>query len=364
MKKRILILGGTGAMGRALIPILKKDCEVTVTSRKAHQDDHISYIIGNAHDPLFIKDLLHSEKKFDVVIDFMNYKVDEFQEVAKNILPLTGQYIFISSARVYAPSNDLLTENSPRLLDVCLDKKYLETQEYALAKAKEENILFNFPSLNWTIIRPGLTYNYNRMQFALWEKEEWLYRALKGKKILFPKEMAHVLTTMTYAEDVAYSIARLVGHSDALGEAFHIAGAPPVTWQSVFNIYHDAILRKADIAIKLYSDCSAEDIAVRFNRYYQFKYARGITRIFDNSKLFRFIGDYKFKTVEEGLNKCIDAFIDNGDEFKEISWLKEASFDRITGDVALWCEFSGLKPKVGYYFARYSGFINKYLYSK
>ena len=51
------------------------------------------------------------------------------------MLEATDQYVFISSARVYAQTEDLITEDTPRLLDVCTDKEYLKTNEYALAKA-------------------------------------------------------------------------------------------------------------------------------------------------------------------------------------------------------------------------------------
>lgn len=35
-------------------------------------------------------------------------------------------------------------ENSSRLVDVCNDPEYILTDEYGLAKGKEESFLFNF----------------------------------------------------------------------------------------------------------------------------------------------------------------------------------------------------------------------------
>ena len=57
----ILVLGGTGAMGVPLVNILStKGYDVTITSRRqrSSQDDHIHYIMGDAHDISFIKKLL------------------------------------------------------------------------------------------------------------------------------------------------------------------------------------------------------------------------------------------------------------------------------------------------------------------
>lgn len=53
---KVLILGGTGAIGRYLVSLLAaNDNSVYVTSRSAHQDlRNINYIIGNAHSIPFI----------------------------------------------------------------------------------------------------------------------------------------------------------------------------------------------------------------------------------------------------------------------------------------------------------------------
>ena len=71
----------------------------------------------------------------------MNYPAAEFQTRRDLILNSVGQYLFLSSARVYAQSETPLTEDSPRLLDVTTDAAYLKTTEYALEKARSENFL-------------------------------------------------------------------------------------------------------------------------------------------------------------------------------------------------------------------------------
>ena len=56
---RILILGGTGAMGE---PLTKKLVElnnsVFVTSRKPHKDDKVRYFCGNAKDDSFLNNMM------------------------------------------------------------------------------------------------------------------------------------------------------------------------------------------------------------------------------------------------------------------------------------------------------------------
>ena len=97
----------------------------------------------------------------------MAYSTQEFSKKVELFLDSTDQYFFLSSSRVYAASNEPLTEDSPRLLDVCTDETYLATDEYALAKARQENILLTTNKKNWTIIRPYKTYNNKKMQNSL-----------------------------------------------------------------------------------------------------------------------------------------------------------------------------------------------------
>lgn len=77
----------------------------------------------------------------------------------------------MSSARVYARSADRqITESSSRLLDICDDEEYLRTDDYALTKARQENMLFCAKTQNWTIIRPYITFSEIRLQLGVFEK--------------------------------------------------------------------------------------------------------------------------------------------------------------------------------------------------
>ena len=348
---KVLILGGTGAMGKALVELLDKaENEIYITSRKKHESSEVVYLQGDAHDFEFLDETL-SLHLWDSIVDFMVYQTSEFENVIKKVLPRTKQYIFISSARVYAPSDSLLTEDSPRLLDVCQDQSYVSTNEYALAKAREEDILLNSTYRNWTIVRPSLTYNDNRLQFALWDKEGWLYRALNGKSIVFPKNMMNIKTTMSYGGDVSAAIARLICNDKALGENVHIAGAEAITWAEVLNIYANAIEQATGKKIKIQYIDDWEELSKKSNTYYQAKYARAISREFSSEKLNSLIGELKFISPEAGLTMCVQRFIDEGSKFGRISYVTEGLIDRITKENSL-NEFNGWKQKCGYILAR------------
>ena len=148
---KILVLGGTGAMGVDLVRILAERGEnVIVTSRAKRESaaNNVKYLQGDAHDPAFLQSLLRDS--YGAIVDFMVYTTEEFQYKVDLFLNSTKQYVFMSSSRVYADSKTPITENSARLLEVCKDEVYLKTDEYALSKARQEDLLCESGKSNWT----------------------------------------------------------------------------------------------------------------------------------------------------------------------------------------------------------------------
>lgn len=351
---KILVLGGTGAMG---VPLVKRLAEsgndVYVTTRKSRvSEDNIKYIRGDAHDIDFISDLV--KDKFDVIIDFMIYSTDQFLNVINLLLKSTSHYFFFSSSRVYANvENGLIKEGSPRLLDTVDDQEYLKHDEYALAKAREENILFQSGFRNWTIIRPYITFNTNRLQLGVLEKENWLYRALEGKSIIFSDDIASKYTTLTYGEDVSALIADLVYDKNAKGEVFHIATDEYILWKDVLYIYVDAIEKKTGKRPPVHIVPTYEEMSLTGKITYQVKYDRLYNRKFDNSKILSATrcSDF-FRKTEDCLRKCIDDFIDSDQDFLNRNWLMEAYFDRISNERTCYRKIPGIKNKIKYFIGR------------
>lgn len=321
---RVLVLGGTGAMGEPLVRLLSKDDnEVYVTSRKKNFDtDHVRFIQGDAHDLPFVQSLL--KKRFDAIVDFMIYPTAEFREKAPLFLDSTDQYLFLSSARVYAKSLIPITEDSPRLLDVSKDENYLKSDEYALAKARSENILYQSQQRNWTIIRPYITYNTSRLQLGVLELNAWAGRIqrLKYSKynkfyLILPKDIAYKHTTMSHGNDVARAIADLIGNPFAIGETFNITGNDHMQWIEVANIYKNVIEELTGISVGLYMPENSIDMSKYIGCNYQFQYDRAYDRIFDNSKLINACNKYRisglddktcqvnFIKMKDGLRQCV-----------------------------------------------------------
>lgn len=349
---KILLLGGTGAMGASLSEILSSQGhQINITSRKERTSlrDNIEYIVGNAHDDSFLDSLLINE--FDAIVDFMVYTTEEFRNRYKKLLSTTGHYIFLSSSRVYAENNeDKITESSPRLLDVCRDEKYLASDEYALTKARQEDLLQKCDYKNYTIIRPYITYNSNRLQLGTLEKEYWLQRALQKKTVIFQKEISECVTTLTYGHDVALAMSILIGNENAYGETYHITGEESLLWGDVLRIY-ERILRENGLDIKIQMEDTTDNVARLFGNYYQIHYDRLYNRRFDNSKIIGLCGGaLKFTSVNEGIKQALERFLQKP-QFLTNNLLWEAHCDGLTGEKRT-IKVKGAKDKVRYFIFR------------
>jgi nucleoside-diphosphate-sugar epimerase len=347
---RLLIIGGTGAMGSHLSELAAaKGAQVSVTTRRELSSQKgIEYITGDSKDSSFIKEVMC--KGWDCVVDFMVYTTESFQKSLPLLLGNTHQYVYLSSSRVYAESNEPLVETSPRLLDVCQDQEYLATDEYALAKARQENLLNQSGKQNWTIIRPYITYAEERLQLGVFEKEAWLYRLLKGRAVVLSRDIAERETTLTYGRDVAKAISGLLGVEKVLGETFHITSSHVRKWQDIWDIYRKCLQAEAGIRPQA-KFVGLNDLSKIHTGPYQIFYDRLFNRVFDNSKLLSIIGDSSFIEPEEGLSFCLKKFLCHKN-FNQINTKAEALKDRMTKTHAKFGEFGTIRKKINYFLYR------------
>ena len=301
-RKRVLLLGGTGAMGSHLTRLLAGDgWDVTVTSRSARSSDdpHVTYARGDAHDRHFLDDVLAGG--WDAVIDFMVWSTDAFRGARDALLGSCRQYVFLSSYRVFADS-PVITERSPRLLDVTGDAEYLATDEYALAKARQEDLLRGSGRGGWTIVRPAITYSVGRLQLCTLECGTWLPLALAGHAVPLPPEMLSRQTTMTWGGDVALMISRLLGVEAALGEDYDVCTSRHQSWADVADAYRSLVpLEVRRAALAAFERASGNPWQCRYDRMYD--------RVMDNSKVLAATGlsEQDLTPVEEGLPRELRA---------------------------------------------------------
>lgn len=329
-KKRALLLGGTGALGVYLAPQMVKDgFEVHVTSRRdrVSSTEGITYIKGDAQDVSFLNEVLNSSHKYDVVVDFMVYSTPRFSERYKALLGGGSHYIYVSSYRVFSDA-PIISERTPRLLDITDDETFLKTTDYSLEKARQEDILRSAEEGNWTIVRPSITYSKERFQLGTLEADSVVERALKGESTVIYKDMLSRYTTMTWAGDVAKMISALAGNEKAFGEDYNVVTGESRTWAEVAEIYHETIdLKLKPISYQKYLYVMGGGYAE-----YQIKYDRMFNRKLDNSKILSFmnISQQDLMPLKEGLSTELASFKSNRVSLP-VDYKKQARIDKVLG---------------------------------
>jgi len=346
----VLLLGGSGAIGRYLQKAcLNRGYEVTVTTRRNRTvlTPGVTYLKGNALEKGFVTELLDNTR-FDVIVDFMVYSSGEFRDRVGAFLKRTEHYIFLSSYRVFADiAGAPITEKTPRLLDVSDDKAYLVTDEYALAKARQEDILRGQSRRNWTIVRPSITYAENRIQFGCLEAISFLPRVLECLPVAIPEQMLERRTTMTWAGDVAEMIASVLLSPTALAEDFNVMTSENRSWREIGEIYQHIIgLRILPVSLQDY-------LSLGLNRY-QVIYDRMFDRICDNTKIREIVSldPATLTTPEDGLRRSLQ-----GTTIEKASLSRlQGRMDKLAGLNRL-SQARSMKEAAGYAFGQ-SGILN------
>ncbi|MBN2452207.1 MAG: NAD-dependent epimerase/dehydratase family protein [Lentisphaeria bacterium] len=305
--RKALVLGGTGAMGVYLVPELASlgyDVHVVSLDRVVSDNPRVSHATADAKDIDCLKELLRTP--FDAIVDFMLYSTEQFRERYDLLLGNTAHYIFLSSYRVYDGSQVPITEDTPRLLDASDDREFLATDDYALTKARQEDILTDSRYGNWTIVRPAITYSKLRFQLVTLEAHVVVARALRGLPVVLPGEALPVQATMSWAGDVAGMMSRLLFHPSAYRERFTLATAEHHPWGEIAEFYNDIIgLECVWADTEDYLSILGGSKAAR----YQLAYDRLFERIVDNSKVLRVSGrnQAEFMPLRRGLEKELTA---------------------------------------------------------
>ena len=290
MSKKILVIGATGAMGIYLVPeLLRKGYQVDALSLDDMTSDHpmLTYIKGDGKDIPFLESLL--KNKYDAIVDFLlYYSPEEFSRYDKLYLENTKHYIFLSTYRVYADSQTPITEASPRLLDTETDEAFLNSGDYSIYKAQEEEVLKASGYRNWSIVRPAITYSSNRFQLVTLEANTVVYRMLTGKTVVLPEEAMEKQATMSWAGDLAKMFSAIILNPEAYGEVYTFATAEHHTWREVAEIYREiGNLKYVTVNMEDYLNIIAPG---SIGSRQQLTYDRCFNRVVDNSKVLKAAG--------------------------------------------------------------------------
>lgn len=306
MKRKALIIGGTGTISSAITALLSKDegWELSILNRgnrSSEVPDGVNVITADVNDEEAVLrgiEGLH----FDCVCDFIAFRPEQVERDWRLFKGRTEQYIFISSASAYRkPVRDhIITEETPLenpYWQYSRDKKACE--EFLFSKYREDG----FPV---TVVRPSHTYGERSVPVGIHGKNgSWqvLLRMMAGKPVIIHGD-GQSLWTMTHNSDFAKGFVPLMGCPEAIGEAFHLTSDESLTWDRIYADIADVL------GVELKVRHISSDFLIAADRQYDLRGSllgdKANTVVFDNSKLKRIAKDFKACVSHaEGMRRTI-----------------------------------------------------------
>ncbi|MBL7075842.1 MAG: NAD-dependent epimerase/dehydratase family protein [Kiritimatiellae bacterium] len=321
---RILFIGGTGNISTDCAAVLAgRGHNVGVFSRGHHAiPAGYADLRGDRHDS---DDLRAAADTFapDVVINFLGFVPEDVARDAKVFGTAITQYIFISSATVYAKPHTALplTETSPvgNPFTAYAQKKQA-CEEWLRERAETDD----FPV---TIVRPSHTYSPHWIPNPVSSAGFTFAARLRQGKPVFVHGNGESLWTLTATSDFAAGLAGLAGLKSAIGDTYHITSDEALTWNQIYAETAAALGVEETTVIKVPLERIAEidpDYAL------QLKGDKAESGVFDNTKIKQAVPGFECrKSFREGIREAV-AWFDADPARQTINPDADATFDRIT----------------------------------
>jgi nucleoside-diphosphate-sugar epimerase len=156
-----------------------------------------------------------------------------------------------------------------------------------------------------TIVRPSYTYNSTVVPCVLMG---WDYtivdRMRRGREVVVHGDGSS-LWTMTHNTDFASAFTGLLGHPQAIGEAFHITSDEVLTWNQIF----ETIGAAADAKPKIVHVPSEFIASIDAERGASLLGDKAWSVVFDNSKIKRLVPEFvATKSFAQGMRESVAWF--------------------------------------------------------
>ncbi|MFE5549842.1 NAD-dependent epimerase/dehydratase family protein [Streptomyces sp. NPDC056534] len=232
---RILVLGGTSFVGRAITErALAENAEVTLFTRGLTNPGlfpQAARLVGDRASGSY--GALASGGGWDAVVDVSAYVPRHVRQAADAVSGRAGRYLFISTVAVYDFAGDYATsaardEDSPRVAPVRTEEVTPETYG-PLKAACEDDVVARFGD-RATVVRPGIVAGpYDPTDRFTW----WVRRAARGGRVALPGQPGQPVQVLD-VHDLAALVWQLL--ADDRSGVFNAAGpAEPATLASLIE---------------------------------------------------------------------------------------------------------------------------------
>lgn len=297
---KVLLIGGGGTLGTYTAEeLLKIGYEVDVVCPEEKYSDNKNLHFYRKYATLEFLAELFSQKSYDGVINFIHYtEVEEYKPFHELISKNTKHLVFLSSYRIYADLQHPITEEAPLLLDTVKDdEQFINTEKYALSKARCERYIRNESTFkNWTIVRPVISFSDKRFDLVTATLHQVIDAAKTGETLIFPEKAKGLTSSLDWAGNTGKLIANLLFKQDSFCEAYTVSSAQNLTWSEIADIY----IKLTGVKIQW---VDTEEYIKAWHSGYGLVYDRLYDRAIDNSKILKATGLKKedFVSIEDGL---------------------------------------------------------------
>lgn len=298
---KVLFIGGTGNISTSVSEqTIAAGHELWLLNRgkRPVEIGGARSLVADIHDVAATAKVLEGHD-FDVVANFIAFTEGEIERDLRLFRGRCKQYIFISSASVYQKplAFPIVTESTP------LKNPFWQYSRDKIACEERLNRAYREEDFPAVIVRPSLTYGNTVIPAAIgsWNDYTIVDRMKRGKQVVVHGDGTS-LWTITHAEDFARGMVGLLGHQQAVGEAFHITSDEVLTWDQIYQAIAAAAGTEAKI-VHVPSDFIARMVDWMEGNLTGDK---AVSAIFDNTKIKRFVPGFEAKiSFAEGMRRAV-----------------------------------------------------------
>lgn len=329
---RILLIGGTGNISAECAAWLAgRGDDVTVLTRgRTPAPAGCRLLAADRKDPAAMRRAV-AQAEPEVVVDFLAYEVDDLRQDCELLRGRVRQFVFISSATVYAkPHTQVpLREDAPRG-DNGWDygRKKLECELWLEACRRESG----FPV---TVVRPSHTYSRIWVPNVVSSASYTVAARLEQGRPVFIPDDGKTPWTLTAASDFAAGLGGLLGLPEAVGESFHITSDEVLDW----NRIHAEIAAAVGAETPQFVHIPTDFICAQAPRLLgSLKADKAQVGVFDNTKIKRFVPGFACrKPFRQGVRESV-AWLRGHPELKNLKPELDAEIETV---LAAWAGRAG-----------------------
>ena len=298
---KVLFIGGTGNISEACARLLiEGGHEVTVVTRGQTPVPPDYQQLRADRRKLHQMQTALKGRDLEVVVNFLGYDILDVELDYEVFKGRVGQYVFISSAAVYAkpPPRLPITEDGP------FGNPWWDYAHKKLACEcwlKEKAQATGFPM---TIVRPSLTYSRRWIPNPISSSSFTFARRFEEGRPVFVHDDGQNPWTLTHTSDFAVGLLGLLGNPMAIGESFHITGDEVHTWNEIYVAIASALRVEMPEVVKIPTDFICK-VAPEFTG--TLKGDKAHPGVFDNSKIKKVVPEFRTrKGLREGLGESVE----------------------------------------------------------